>query len=57
MEQRSWVKEFNSQSREIAGLENLLAKERQEQRNREAQLQQELDKERNKTWWDKLRGR
>ena len=56
-EQRSWVKEFNSQSREIAGLENLLAKERQEQRNREAQLQQELDKERNKTWWDKLRGR
>ena len=56
-EQRCWVKEFNSQSREIAGLENLLAKERQEQRNREAQLQQELDKERNKTWWDKLRGR
>jgi len=59
-EQRSWVKEFNSQSREIAGLENLLAKERQEQRNREAQLQQvqqELEKEKNKTWWDKLRGR
>ena len=56
-ENANWVKEFNSQSREIAGLENLLAKERQEQRNREAQLQQELEKEKNKTWWDKLRGR
>ena len=56
-EQRSWVKEFNSQSREIANLENLLAKERQEQRIRETKLQQELEREKNKTWWDKLRGR
>lgn len=53
-------KELEAQQQELHSLrkeQRSWVKDRQEQRNREAQLQQELEREKNKTWWDKLLGR
>lgn len=52
--------ELEAQQQELHSLrkeQRSWVKDRQEQRNREAQLQQELEREKNKTWWDKLLGR
>ena len=56
-EQKGWMRTFKSQEKEVAEAEMLLKREREEHRMQLAKLQSELEAEKNKTWWDKLRGR
>lgn len=56
-EQKGWMRTFKSQEKEVAEAEMLLKREREEHRMQLAKLQSELESEKNKTWWDKLRGR
>ena len=56
-EQKGWMRTFKSQEKEVAESEMLLKREREEHRMQLAKLQSELEAEKNKTWWDKLRGR
>ena len=52
-EKESWIKTFKSDEEEIRALESRLEGAREKER----QLEEELKKEKEKTWWDKLRGR
>lgn len=52
-EKESWIKTFKSDEEEIRDLESRLEGAREKER----QLEEELKKEKEKTWWDKLRGR
>lgn len=52
-EKDNWVDTFKSQEKEIFHYEESLRKEREENEK----LQKQLAAERQKTWWDKLRGR
>lgn len=56
-EQKGWMRTFKSQGKEVAEAEMLLKREREEHKMQLAKLQSELEAEKNKTWWDKLRGR
>ena len=56
-EQKGWMRTFKSQEKEVAEAEMLLKREREEHRMQLAKLQSELEAEKNKTWWNKLRGR
>lgn len=51
------MRTFKSQEKEVAEAEMLLKREREEHKMQLAKLQSELEAEKNKTWWDKLRGR
>lgn len=52
-EKNEWMKSFKYQEEEIFKLEELVKKERQDQQK----LKKELQQEKNKSWWDKLRNR
>ena len=56
-EQKGWMRTFKAQEKEVAEIETLLYKERDEHRKQLSELQNQLEAEKNKTWWDKLRGK
>ena len=63
-EQEGWIKTFKDREKEVVELELRLKKERGEAElmeemlgNKITELENNLEQEKKKTWWDKLRGR
>lgn len=63
-EQEGWIKTFKDREKEVVELELRLKKERGEAElmeemlgNKITELENKLEQEKKKTWWDKLRGR